>query len=178
MVKRKIQKTTGFGLGVAAAVVMLLGGALMVADFGAALYAQNAAFALFAAMLLFLAVVERRAENRGRRTRLFLLFVLLVLASLRLPLLDIVEIFVLPGMALMYREKGDGGPLAVLAGCEVLYAAARLLALTSLFGTAPLRVLGGFVLLAGLARLWVLVRLFRRAKQAPPLVDENAVKRL
>lgn len=174
----RLKKTTCFGLGLAAACVTLLGGILMVVGVGQAQYAHTGSLVLGGAMLLFLGVYEKGPENKGRRTKLLLLFFALIIAFLRLPPLDLLEVLVLPCLLAMYGQRGDGGWMALLLAGEIASGAARTLALTSLFGSHGLVVVGGALVFTGLTRGLVLAVLFQRAKAQPEKAEEPGLRRL
>ncbi len=163
MSKRRIPKTVCFGLGMAGAGMSMIAGLLMAAAFGQMQFAHWAAFGLTGAMLLFLAVDARGSDHTARRLKLVGLFVMLLIAYFRLPPLDMLEIPVLPLLALMYWQKGDGPVWACLWAGEGLVLAARYLSYAKLFGAYALPVMGVSLVLAGIARMLALLRLYQRS---------------
>lgn len=172
---KKLRITTCFGIAIAGAVCDALAGGLMLAGVGQALYAHTAAFVLYGAVLLFLGVVEKGPEKKGRRVRLLGLFFMLLLANLGLPLLDWLEAPVLPLLLVMYWRAGGsrmagGAPvLALLVLAELAAGLTRSLAIMpGALGASPLLVEGGVILAVGLVRGLAMALLLAHNKKNPP----------
>lgn len=180
MKRIRLKKTTCFGFGIAAACMTMLTGILMLAGVGEAQYAQTASLVLGGGMLLFLGVYEKGDANRKLRTKLLALFFALVIAFLRLPPLDWLEVLVLPCLLALYGDKARGyrGWMVLLIMAEILSAAVRTLILTSLFGAYALQAMGGALVVTGLVRAVVLLGLFRQAAEVPTAPDDGRVRRL
>ncbi len=163
---KRLKKSTCAALGLAGAALAALGGVLMALNVGAARYAATGTLVLCGGMLLLLATMERGEDKKTRRIRLLVLFFLLVLANLRLPPLDILEVAVLPLLALLYAQKGDGPLVVLLAVAELALAVLRTLAITPLLGAQPLRVVGAVLVCVAVLRFAVLWRLWRRFARA------------
>lgn len=162
--KIHLKDSTCLAFGMAGALCNLLTAALMLAGVGPAMYARTAAFVLYGAMLLVLAVLQKGDAFKATRAKLMGLFFLLMLGWPQLPLLDLGEALALPLFFAMLRHKGDGGWLAALALAEAQYAVLRTLGITSAFGPHRILVLGASLAAAGLVRGAALARLYRRAK--------------
>jgi hypothetical protein len=161
-IKLKLRKTTCFVIGTAGAGLNLLAGGLMLAGVGPAQYAQTGVFVLFGGMLLLLGAAEKGPGNKLRRVRLLLLFFAWMLALPRLPLLDLIEMAVLPLVAITYKtgEVKDGLLVGFLILCEVAAAGARTLALVPAYvGGAPVLAVGAANLTVGFARGLAMLRL-------------------
>ncbi len=163
MRRRRIPKTVCFGLGMAGAGMSMIAGLLMAVSFGQMELAHWAAFGFTGAMLLFLAAAERGEAQMARRLKLVGLFAMLLVSYFRLPPLDMLEIPVLPLLALLYWQKGDGPVWACLWVAEALVLALRYLGYAKLFGGYALPVMGVSLVLVGAARLVVLLRCYKRS---------------
>lgn len=166
MKMRRFKRSTAFALGLAGAGINLVGGVLMACGFGAAGYTKMAALALYGAMLLVLALLEKGQDKRTLRTILLVLFFVLLASNLGLPLLDILEAAVLPLVLVLYRSRGDGPVMALLILFELFLAAVRTLSITPVLGTQPLRVWGVALAATAVVRGLALARLQRRAAAA------------
>ena len=164
---KRLKKSTCFAFGAAGALLSLLGGVLMALGIGAAQYAHTGALVLMGGTLLLLATFEKGPQNKPRRVRLLLLFFLLLLANLRLPPLDFLEVPVLPLLALLYGQKGDGRLVLPLLVLEFALALLRTLAITGRLGGQPLLVVGLALAATAVLRFAALLRLNRRAAKNP-----------
>ena len=159
-------------MGLVGTVLSAATGAFLAFGLGAASLLRAGAFVLLGAMLLFLALAARGGENRAKRTKLLLLFFLWLLSYFDLPLLcPLCEALVVPLLALLYRDKGDGVRIGLLAGLELVYAVLRTLALTPLLGGYAVPALGLALILVSAARFWVLWALYRRAQEEPETAE-------
>lgn len=149
------------------AVMGVAGGVLMLLGFGAAQYAHTAALVFGGAMFLLLATLEKGDDKRPLRTRLLVLFFLLLLGNLRLPPLDFLEAAAMPLLAVLYGKKGDGPLTAILLLLEVALAVLRTLATTGYLKVYPLEIVGAVLVATAVLRFIVLLRLNRRAARDP-----------
>ena len=164
---KKRKRSTCFAIGMAGAVLAALGGILMATGVGAARYAHTGALVLSGAMLLLLATLEKGEKKKPLRVRLFVLFFLLLLANLRLPPLDFLEAAVIPLLAVLYGQKGDGPLTLVLLVFEAGLALLRTLATTGFLGGQAIQIVGVALAATAALRFVVLLRLNRRAAHDP-----------
>lgn len=167
--KFNLRRSTCFMIGAVGAVMNLLTGILMIAGVGPAMYAQTAAFVFFGGMILLLAVTEKGPDNKTRRLKLLLIFILGILGLLRLPLLDLAEVFVLPLVAVMYLQSRDWPWVLGLFVAEVGYGVVRTLALVPEFvGGNALLAEGIAVIVVGLVRGAAILRMRTASLPARP----------
>lgn len=164
---KKLKKSTCFAIGMVGAALAALGGVLMATGVGVARYAHTGALVFGGAMLLLLATLEKGDAKKPLRVRLFVLFFLLLVANLRLPPLDFLEAAVIPLLAVLYGQKGDGPLTLVLLVFEVALALLRTLAETGYLGANYLQIVGVALAATAALRFVVLLRLNRRAANAP-----------
>lgn len=181
--KLKLRMSTCFGFGIAGAACGLGAGIMQVAGVGEAQYFQTAGFILIGVMLLLLAGLQKGKEARGLRVKLLVLFIALLLAWLRLPPLELLEVPVVP-LLLWFSRDGEENDIPWLVGlslCEVAQGVVRTVGDVELlggreilFGGQTLLFTGAALILVNLARGVVLARLYRRAKanQPKPGVEE------
>lgn len=180
MKKRRIQLKTCFLLGLAGAAVYAAAGLLMALRLGQAAMLVVAAFVLMGGMLLFLCVLEKGEAKKPLRVKLLVLFLAWMLSYTDLaPLNYLADALMLPLLAVLYRQHKAHTPcFAVLALAEAGRLAARTLGVVDFFAPHTLAVEGAALALVAAARFWMLLTLYKMAAAAPPLVDENAVRKL
>lgn len=128
--------------------------------YGAAQYAHMAALVLAGAMLLLLATKEKGPKYTKQRTQLLALFFLLVIANLRLPFLDFLELPAISFLAAMYGKKGDEKLVFALVFAELFLATVRTLSTGQLLGANALAFTGAALMITCTLRFFVLFRLY------------------
>lgn len=160
---KRLSKSACYALGVAGAAMGLAAGTLMAMGLGAAAWLRAASFALIGAMLLFLASSYAGADNKRLRTRLLLLFFLLLVSFFNLPLLcPPLEAIVLPLLLRWVGDESDRPWWWLLVGTEALYAIARTVALAGSLLPYVLLINGTCLALVSLVRGGLIIRVRRR----------------
>lgn len=154
---KRIKAKTCALMGLIGSVAGVVAGALMAAGLSEAGYARTAAFVLYGAMILFLAAFERGDGLRGLRTKLFLLFLALLVSWFDLPLLcPVLEALVLPLFSLLYRSPDMRPRFFVLLAAEALYLVIRTIAILPVFAPYTLQVVGAAIIVVSVARFAML----------------------
>lgn len=179
MVKKRIQPTTCFALGFAGAFMVCIAGILMLLGLGQASLLKLMGFALTGGMLLFLATTERGNQKKPIRTRLLILFFLLILSYLNLPpLSNLAGGLVIPLVFLQFRSSGHKLALFLVFAAELVLFIITMMGLITFWGALTLQVTGGAYILAAGARMFAMYLLYKQASQLPPLEKENSGNRL
>lgn len=158
MGRKRISRKTAALLGVIGSLAGVLAGALMAAGLSEARYAVTVSIIFYGMMLLFLSQNEPGAENRGRRIKIFLLFLALLISYFNLPLLcPALEAIVLPLFALLYRSWAMRPRFFALVAFEALYFVIRTIAITPAFGAYTQHVVGAALIAVSVLRFIMLI---------------------
>lgn len=166
---RRIPAASCLMMGAVGCALAALAGVLMMLGQGAASYLRVAAFALYGAMLLFLAAAQLGAENKKVRIRLLVLFFVWMLSYLNLPPLGELCAMLGPVVFAGWWRRGRwfGLWLGQLAA-ELLQAVVlTVTVMPEAFGAWRSVVVGFVVLLAAALRGALLLMFYRREKAEP-----------
>lgn len=156
-----------------------IAGIFMLLGLGQASLLRLIGFALTGGMLLFLAATEGGKQKKTIRTRLLILFFLLMLSYPNLPpLSNLAGGLIIPLVFLQYRSPGQKTVLFLVFATELVLFIITMMGLIAFWGAFTLRVTGAAYILAAGARMFAMYLLYKQASQLPPLEKENSGNRL